>query len=157
VPPPRKWILYLCLGEVEARKVCTDHVCRNFKCYTTYSFFLEPSTENYFAKFTSGALPVHASIIPLMKLVSYVAFLIFLCYRWKICATEGCNRSFSQWWQLLNMVSRRTQYIIDAYNAFYSSKIYMILFLKKQRITVNVKNLVKNFKTCVHCLVHVYR
>jgi hypothetical protein len=75
-----------------------------------------------------------------------------LCSRWKICATEGCNRSFSQWWQLLNMISRWTQYIIDAYIAFYSSQIYMILFLMKLRISVNVKDVVKNFKKCI-CIV----
>jgi hypothetical protein len=50
------------------------------------------------------------------------------------------------------MISRWTQYIIDAYNAFYSSQIYMILFLKKLRITVNVKDLVKNFEKCM-CIV----
>jgi hypothetical protein len=58
--------------------VYTDHMWRNLKYYATYSVFLEPSTENDFVTFTSVALPVHASIIPAMKLVSYVAFLICL-------------------------------------------------------------------------------
>jgi hypothetical protein len=61
VPPPQK-----------CQKGLQDHIRR----YYIPSFMI-PVTENYFMMCTSGALSVYAFIIASMRLVFYVAFLIF--------------------------------------------------------------------------------
>lgn len=101
-------------------------------------------TENYFVKLTSGLslyFGFHYSIIETYH--SYYILHLSLSSRWKICETEGCNRSFSQqcqqWhscsmWQMGLMHYRCLQCIL-----FFSSLHDTFLIIKFRKLAISSK------------------